>query len=115
VRHLSLAPERWHQRVLRRFSGESHGEPAIQRLPAWRRFEHSLPHAENMLNRQINYVGVGVGYVGNAMYVTRSSCGIVLTCSIRDLAARGLSEPSPIAPLSRGGRMARDCETGSAS
>ncbi len=33
-------------------------------------FEHSPPHAENMLNSQINYVGVGVAYVGNAMYVT---------------------------------------------
>jgi uncharacterized protein YkwD len=33
-------------------------------------FEHSPPHAENMLNGQINYVGVGVAYVGNDMYVT---------------------------------------------
>jgi uncharacterized protein YkwD len=33
-------------------------------------FEHSPPHAENMLNGQINYVGVGVAYAGNDMYVT---------------------------------------------
>lgn len=33
-------------------------------------FEHSPPHAENMLNSQINYVGVGVAYAGNDMYVT---------------------------------------------
>jgi uncharacterized protein YkwD len=32
-------------------------------------FESSPPHAENMLNREINYVGVGVAYVGNYMYV----------------------------------------------
>jgi len=33
-------------------------------------FEHSPPHAENMLNAQINYVGVGVAYAGSDMYVT---------------------------------------------
>jgi uncharacterized protein YkwD len=33
-------------------------------------FEHSPPHAENMLNSQINFVGVGVAYVGNNMFVT---------------------------------------------
>jgi uncharacterized protein YkwD len=33
-------------------------------------FEQSPPHAENMLNSQINYVGVGVAYVGNNLYVT---------------------------------------------
>jgi uncharacterized protein YkwD len=32
-------------------------------------FEQSPPHAENMLNTQIQYVGVGVSYVGNYMYV----------------------------------------------
>ncbi len=32
-------------------------------------FEKSPPHAENMLNGQIHYVGVGVAYVGNYMYV----------------------------------------------
>jgi uncharacterized protein YkwD len=32
-------------------------------------FESSPPHAENMLNGQIRYVGVGVAYVGNYMYV----------------------------------------------
>jgi uncharacterized protein YkwD len=32
-------------------------------------FENSPMHAANMLNNQINYVGVGVAYVGNYMYV----------------------------------------------
>jgi uncharacterized protein YkwD len=32
-------------------------------------FEHSPPHAENMLNTKITYVGVGFAYVGNYMYV----------------------------------------------
>ncbi len=32
-------------------------------------FEHSPPHAENMLNGQVHYVGVGVAYTGNYMYV----------------------------------------------
>ncbi len=32
-------------------------------------FEHSPPHAENMLNGQIHYIGVGVAYVGDYMYV----------------------------------------------
>jgi uncharacterized protein YkwD len=32
-------------------------------------FEHSAAHAENMLNGKITYVGVGVAYVGNYMYV----------------------------------------------
>jgi uncharacterized protein YkwD len=32
-------------------------------------FEQSPPHAENMLNNQIQYVGVGVAYVDNHMYV----------------------------------------------
>jgi uncharacterized protein YkwD len=30
-------------------------------------YEHSPPHAENMLS-QVQYVGVGVAYVGNYMY-----------------------------------------------
>jgi uncharacterized protein YkwD len=33
-------------------------------------FEHSPEHAANMLNTQINYIGVGIAYVGNFMYVT---------------------------------------------
>jgi uncharacterized protein YkwD len=32
-------------------------------------FEKSPPHAENMLNGQIRYVGIGVAYVNNYMYV----------------------------------------------
>jgi uncharacterized protein YkwD len=32
-------------------------------------FEHSPEHAANMLNGKITYVGVGVAYVGNYMYV----------------------------------------------
>ncbi len=32
-------------------------------------FENSPPHAENMLNSQIQYVGVGIAYVDNYMYV----------------------------------------------
>lgn len=32
-------------------------------------FEHSPPHAENMLNRDIRYIGVGVAYIGDYMYV----------------------------------------------
>ena len=32
-------------------------------------FEASPPHAENMLNSEVNYVGVGVAVVGNYMYV----------------------------------------------
>ena len=32
-------------------------------------FEHSPPHSENMLNGQIHYIGVGVAYVGDYMYV----------------------------------------------
>jgi uncharacterized protein YkwD len=31
-------------------------------------YEQSPPHAENMLNNQVNYVGVGVAYVGDYMY-----------------------------------------------
>jgi uncharacterized protein YkwD len=33
-------------------------------------FQNSPPHAENMLNSQINYVGVGIAYAGSDMYVT---------------------------------------------
>jgi uncharacterized protein YkwD len=32
-------------------------------------FEHSPPHAENMLNGQVHFIGVGVAYTGNYMYV----------------------------------------------
>lgn len=32
-------------------------------------FEHSPEHAANMLNGQIHYIGVGVAYTGNYMYV----------------------------------------------
>jgi uncharacterized protein YkwD len=32
-------------------------------------FEHSPAHAANMLNQQINYVGVGVAYTGNTIFV----------------------------------------------
>jgi uncharacterized protein YkwD len=32
-------------------------------------FEHSPEHAENMLNSQVQYLGVGVAYTGNDMYV----------------------------------------------
>ena len=32
-------------------------------------FENSPMHRDNMLNNQINYVGVGVAYVGDYMYV----------------------------------------------
>jgi uncharacterized protein YkwD len=32
-------------------------------------FENSPMHAGNMLNNQINYIGVGVAYVGDYMYV----------------------------------------------
>jgi uncharacterized protein YkwD len=32
-------------------------------------FENSPPHAANMLNPQINFVGVGFAYFGNYMYV----------------------------------------------
>lgn len=32
-------------------------------------FEQSPPHAANMLNNQMQYVGVGAAYVGNYMYV----------------------------------------------
>ena len=34
-------------------------------------FEKSPPHAENMLDGQIRYVGVGVAYVNNYMYVAQ--------------------------------------------
>jgi uncharacterized protein YkwD len=34
-----------------------------------RAFEASPPHAANMLDGQTDYVGVGVAYVGNFMYV----------------------------------------------
>jgi uncharacterized protein YkwD len=32
-------------------------------------FEHSPSHAENMLNAEVQYVGVGISYVDNYMYV----------------------------------------------
>jgi uncharacterized protein YkwD len=34
-----------------------------------RAFENSPPHAENMLNREYDFVGVGVAYWSNYMYV----------------------------------------------
>jgi hypothetical protein len=32
-------------------------------------FEHSPPHAANMLNAKIQFVGVGFAYVGSYMFV----------------------------------------------
>jgi uncharacterized protein YkwD len=38
-------------------------------------FEQSPSHAENMLNNQMQYVGVGVSYVDNYMYVAQEFMG----------------------------------------
>jgi len=33
-------------------------------------FVHSPPHAANMLNAKFNYVGIGVAFAGNNVFVT---------------------------------------------